>query len=344
MNHCAMETLLENAEKTKNLTIYDSFVKLHSKIESNKNILCFVSGGADSDIMIDMISKIDRQKKVKFIFFDTGIEYQATKEHLDYLEKKYDIKIERVKAVVPVPLGCRKHGVPFWSKYVSERIERLQRHGFKWEDRPFDELIKEYPKCRASLRWWCNDFAETVSKGGTPTKSKFNINHVNGLKEYMVENPPTFRISPKCCDGAKKKNAKVYLKAHGADLNMIGIRKSEGGIRSAAYKSCFDPAKEGESWDNYRPIFWYLDGDRKQYEEFYGVKHSDCYVLYGLIRTGCAGCPFGKNFEYELEVIKQYEPKLYGAVNKIFGDSYEYTRNFLKFRKSLKERARQCTN
>lgn len=69
---------------------------------------------------------------------------------------------------------------------------------------------------------------------------------------------------------------------------------------------------------------------------YYNVTHSKCYIEYGLKRTGCAGCPFGRDFEYELEVIKKYEPKLYKAVNNIFGKSYEYTRKYKQFCKEMK--------
>lgn len=55
-------------------------------------------------------------------------------------------------------------------------------------------------------------------------------------------------------------------------------------------------------------------------------------------RTGCVGCPYGKDFEYELEVVKQYEPKLYKAVNNIFKDSYEYTRKYRQFIKELESK------
>ena len=318
--------ILKQCEEIGNLTIFDSFVKAYPKIDGKQKIVCSISGGSDSDIMLDIIAKLDTEKKVKHIFFDTGIEYQATKTHLDYLEKKYGITIERLKAIKPVPLGCRQYGLPFWSKEVSEKIERLQRHGFKWEDRPLDELLKEYPKCKVAVRWWCNDYGD---------KSRFNIAYVKGLKEYIVANPPTFKISNKCCKGAKKDNAKKYLKEYGAELNLVGIRKAEGGARSAAYKTCFDFAKDGETWDNYRPIFWYTDKDKKEYEQAFAVNHSACYCEYGLKRTGCAGCPFGKEFEKELEIIKEHEPKLYKAVNNIFGASYEYTRDFYKFREAL---------
>lgn len=322
-------------EECENLTIIDSFAVALQKIPKADNIVCSISGGADSDIMCDIITKVDTEKKVKYVFFDTGIEYEATKKHLEYLEGKYGITIHRVKAITPVPLGCRKFGLPFWSKHASEMIERLQKHGFKWEDKPFEELIKEYPKNRSSLRWWCNDFAEKTNKDGKTIKSKFNINYIRGLKEYMIAHPPTFKISSKCCNGAKKDNAKVFLYEQNADLNLVGIRKAEGGVRSAAYKTCFTPAKDIGMWDNYRPIFWYTDKDKAYYEKFFDVKHSACYSEYGLCRTGCAGCPFGKDFEEELVIIEKNEPKLYKAVNNIFGESYEYTRAFLEFRKGL---------
>ena len=47
---------------------------------------------------------------------------------------------------------------------------------------------------------------------------------------------------------------------------------------------------------------------------------------------------FGRNFETELKVVKQYEPNMYKAVNSIFGDSFEYTRQYRKFCKEMKEK------
>ena len=50
--------------------------------------------------------------------------------------------------------------------------------------------------------------------------------------------------------------------------------------------------------------------------------------MYGLTRTGCACCPFGRDFEAELTAAKEYEPKLYNAALHVFGPSYEYTRAY----------------
>ena len=150
----------------------------------------------------------------------------------------------------------------------------------------------------------------------------------------MIANPPTFKISDLCCEYAKKKVSHKFSKENSVDLEITGVRKSEGGIRSTAYKTCFDNKEKEVS--TYRPIFWYLNSDKQEYERMFNVVHSKCYTEYGLKRTGCAGCPFGKDFEFELEVIKQNEPKLYMAVNNIFKNSYEYTRDYNHFKDNFK--------
>jgi hypothetical protein len=73
----------------------------------------------------------------------------------------------------------------------------------------------------------------------------------------------------------------------------------------------------------------------KAYEEAFGIVHSDCYCKYGLDRTGCACCPFGKFFERELAVAEQFEPNLYRAAIHVFGKSYEYTRQYREFQKKM---------
>lgn len=162
-------------------------------------------------------------------------------------------------------------------------IERLQEHGFKFEDKPYDELVKEYEGCSVAI---------------------------------------------KCCKFAKKDVAKKYIKDNKIDLNITGVRRSEGGARSTAYKTWFSA---GKGVDNFRPLFWFRNSDKEYYESVFDVVHSKCYTEYGLARTGCAGCPFNRKFEEELSVIHDNEPNLYVGVNNIFADSYEYTRRYRGF-------------
>jgi hypothetical protein len=55
-------------------------------------------------------------------------------------------------------------------------------------------------------------------------------------------------------------------------------------------------------------------------------------------RTGCVGCPFGKNYENEIALVEKYEPKFHKAILKLFGESYEYTRKFEAFREEMRKK------
>lgn len=274
--------------------------------------------------MLDILHKVDKDHKVEYVWFDTGIEYQATKDHLKYLEDKYGIEIKRYKAIKPIPVTCKEYGVPFLSKFVSKTIMALQRHNFKWEDKPYEILIKEYPNAKTYIKWWCNKYE--------PKTVQWNVVRNKWLKEFLIENPPTFKISDKCCKYAKKETARLCDKNY--DLKCVGVRSSEGGIRAAAYKNCF--SHYDNKIDEYRPLFFFKNNDRIDYENIFNVIHSKCYTEYGLTRTGCAGCPFGN--DPEQNVLQKYEPKLYKACNNIFGESYEYTRKYREFYKEMENK------
>lgn len=309
-----------------NIEILNSFLVTENKLNGCKKALCSISGGSDSDIILDICTKVDKDKKITYVFFDTGLEFQATKNHIKHLENKYNIKIHTEKAVKPIPTCCREFGIPFLSKQVSEFISRLKKYNFKWEDKPFEQLYKEYPKCKAALKWWCNEWGE---------KSKFNVSYNKYLKEFMIENPPDFFVSNKCCHYAKKLVAKKFKDKGDFDLSIQGVRKAEGGARSSAYKNCFTPASNN-TIDEYRPVFWYKQDTKEQYKKQYCITYSDCYEVWGLPRTGCSGCPYAKDFEYELEAVQKYEPKLYKALINVFGKSYEYTKKYREFQIKMK--------
>lgn len=310
-----------------NKTIIDNIVKAWMYINDSKykNIICSISGGSDSDVMLDICWRCDKDNKIEYVWFDTGLEYSATKEHLKKLEQKYGIKFTVRKAIKSIPLSCKQFGQPFLSKRVSENMQRLQKHGFKWEDEDFEVLYQRYPKCKSALQWWCNQ----------NQLSSLNIKGNKWLKEFIISNPPNFNISNKCCDYAKKKVIHKLIKDNKCDLSIFGVRKAEGGARSIAYKNCFDDNDNG--CDNYRPLFWYTDNDKREYETHFEITHSNCYSEYGLKRTGCAGCPYGRDFENELKIIKEYESRLFVAINNIFGKAYEYTRKYREFCKEKNE-------
>lgn len=309
----------------KNPIIMKSEAKARHVLMNAGNVMLSISGGSDSDIMLDIIMRayydlpLSIRPYLHFVWFDTGLEYKATKDHLLYLQDRYKIIIDVRKAVKSIPYTCKTVGLPFLSKRVSGEIARLQRHNFSWAADDFEILWKQYPQSKAALRWFTNDFPHPAC----------NIKNNKWLREFLIENPPPFLISDRCCENAKKKVSVRYIKEKQISLLCTGVRKYEGGARNTVYTSCFDENYEGISY--FRPLFWYKESDKKDYEELYNIQHSKCYTLYGLKRTGCAGCPFGRNCAGELEIIQKFEPKLYEACQAIFGKSYDYTSQYKRF-------------
>lgn len=60
--------------------------------------ICSYSGGSDSDILLDLIERTRKMfpqvQPVKYVFFNTGLEMQATKEHVKETAEKYGVEIE----------------------------------------------------------------------------------------------------------------------------------------------------------------------------------------------------------------------------------------------------------
>ena len=324
-----LEKMLELFPEKECPNINSAFRKLHANLMfRSARAAVSISGGSDSDVMLDMIQALNPAKnypfaEIHYAWFNTGIEYTATKEHLGFLEEKYGVTIEQKKAKTPVPLGCKTWGQPFMSKQISQYISRLQAHGFQWEDEPFEILYARYPNCKAALRWWCNAFGPG---------SRMNIEKCRLLKEFMIANPPKIGFSDGCCKGAKKDVAHDYIKEIKATINIVGTRKAEGGARATAYNSCFsEPSSKSEA-AQFRPLFYFTDTDKELYCQRRGVVHSDLYEKYGFKRTGCACCPFGSRFEMELQAAEQLDPGPAMAAKKIFGGAYEYTRAYRDFK------------
>lgn len=308
--------------------IIDAFYKAKSVLEQHEHPCVSISGGRDSDIMMDIVWRLVGDRAT-YLFFDTGIEWQESKRQVRRLEERYGVEVRRVTAENPVPRIVHRRGQPFLSKVVSQCVGALQSAGFDWSDRPVDELVSRYPKVQGYIRWWCNDY-----RSGS-TMSSWCVDKHPLLRRFIMEHPPTFRISDRCCHFSKKVTAAKVQESGEFDLVCTGVRKAEGGVRSVRYANCFTP-KQPKHVAAYRPVFWFSNEDERIYTDYFGLRHSDCYTVWGLCRTGCAGCPFSFDFDAELSIAQYYEPQMCKVAHHLFDASYEYTRAYRDFRRAAK--------
>lgn len=304
--------------------------------------ICSYSGGADSDILIDLIEqtrKIFNLAPVKYVFFNTGLEMQATKDHVKATAEKYGVEIEEVRPKLNIVLSTRKYGVPFVSKIMSAGLEGWQKKNIplsiadeyeQAEDKAEKrrELKERYPKCESTINFLC-----CCNSAGEPRPNiQLVINSSRYMRDFIAENPPDFQISAKCCDYCKKQPAHKIQK--GYDMVITGERRDEGGMRSVPRKDnttlCFTETSSGQY--RFRPLYYVSDKDKAWYKEYRNIRYSDAYEVYGLTRTGCCGCPISYKAVDDLEKIRPFEPNVVKAAWNIFGKSYEYRKKYNEYK------------
>ena len=331
---------------------YDSPAKFQAimgiimtRLRQHPKAICSYSGGADSDILIDLIEQCRKiapsLPKVKYVFFNTGLEMQATKDHVKQQAEKYGVEIETVRPKTNIVLATRKYGVPFVSKIMSTGLDEWQKKGIplsvadeydRAEDKEakFAELVERYPHCKSVLTFLC-----CCSKNGEPRPNiQLVINSSKYMRDFINEFPPDFKISAKCCDFCKKQIAHQTQK--GYEMVITGERRDEGGMRSVPRSGdlnktmCFSETADGSF--RLRPLYYVSDKDKQWYKEEFGIRYSDAYEVYGLTRTGCCGCPISYKAVEDLEKIGKYEPLITKAAWNIFGDSYRYRQKYNEYK------------
>lgn len=89
---------------------------------------------------------------------------------------------------------------------------------------------------------------------------------------------------------------------------------------------CFTETADGSY--RLRPLYYVSDTDKAWYKDYFGIRYSDAYEVYGLKRTGCCGCPISYRAVDDLELIGRFEPNITKAAWNIFGDSYRYRQQY----------------
>lgn len=313
-----------------------SIVAKHLK-QHPKAILSY-SGGSDSDILIDVVERareVFSLPPVKYVFFNTGLEMKATKDHVKATAEKYGVEIQEVRPKVNIVRASRTYGIPFVSKIMSAGLSEWQKKGVPLSiaeeyDKAKDktairkELKQRYPGCESLINFLC-----CCNGTGEPRPNiQLVINSSKYMRDFIGEFPPDFQISAKCCDYCKKQIAHKVQKDY--EMIITGERRAEGGMRSVPRKDntslCFTETSSGQY--RLRPLYYVTDADKDWYKEYYGIRYSDAYQVYGLTRTGCCGCPISYKAVEDLEKIRPYEPNLVKAAWNIFGKSYRYREQY----------------
>lgn len=312
------------------------------RLIEHPNAICSYSGGADSDIMIDVIERARTGlglPPIKYVFFNTGLEMKATKDHVKATAEKYGVEIDEVQPKINIVMASRTYGIPFISKIMSAGLGGWQKKGIplsiadeydQEEDKTAkrQELRERYPKCESVINFLC-----CCNTAGEPRPNiQLVINSSKYMRDFIRECPPDFPISAKCCDCCKKHVAHKVQK--GYDMIITGERRAEGGARSVPRKDntslCFMETSSGQY--RFRPLYYVTDADKAWYKDYYCIKYSDAYEVYGLTRTGCCGCPISYKAVEDLELIRPYEPNVVKAAWNIFGKSYEYRAKYNQYK------------
>ena len=330
-----------------------------TRLKQHPNAICSYSGGADSDIMLDLIERarsiFPSLPPVKYVFFNTGLEMKATKDHVKEVAQKYGVEIETIRPKVGIVQAVRKHGVPFISKIMSVGLSEWQKKEIplsiadeydQAEDKAAkrQELKERYPKCQSVINFLC-----CCNAAGEPRPNiQLVINSSKYMRDFIAEYPPDFQISAKCCDYCKKQPAHRAQKNY--DMVITGERRDEGGMRSVPRSEqwnetntmCFAQTASGQY--RLRPLYYVSDSDKQWYKEYYGIRYSDAYEVYGLTRTGCCGCPISYKAVDDLEKIRPYEPNVVKAAWNIFGKSYTYRQKYNEYKANRMEEEKKSVN
>ena len=244
-------------------------------------------------------SKIDRKKYV--------LSYSGGKDsHFLYWFIKQYLKDDQIK-IVGVNTTMEHHE-------ILNRINKNCDVVLLPQKKPKD-VIQEYGSpCFSKSK---DEFIYRYQNG---SRSVNTMNYIDGInpifklnnrERELLKNGELHKISNKCCDFLKKKPLKKYAKDNKVKY-ILGVRGSESRTRKAQYTSCFN--KEG----NFTPLW---DLTTELMEEIYKTYKIEVPEVYEtLSRTGCMGCPYGRNIQKELRTLNKNQ---YNYVTNLFKDSYQ---------------------
>ncbi len=179
-------------------------------------------------------------------------------------------------------------------------FEIKEKYGSPCFSKLHDEFIYRYQKGNRS--------DNTLKYIYKRNNSMFGLS--NKARELLL-NGNLHKISNKCCQVLKQDVIKKYKKET-KKTEIIAVRCDESILRKSKYKSCFN--KKGV----FTPLYDLTDDLLRKIEIKYNIEVPQIYNY--ISRTGCMGCPYGRNTEKELALVNNNQ---YNFLWKYFKESYE---------------------
>lgn len=296
--------LTEAQELELEIAIEDALFRIKREYKrTNGRIYLAFSGGKDSTVMAHLIKMAELPTNIPFVFSNTGIELDAT---LRFVKEFPYENIVIVNPRKPFAQVLRENGKPALSKLKSEMLSTYQKH--------IDEPL-QYSRTRQLIT---GEREKGGVKLGTPASQRLANKHFQFLHPELG-----FKISNRCCSYLKKYPFADFEKENEMMGSFNGMRTAEGGTRSLMLTSCVRvDQKKGKEFYFSTPIFDWSNEVVELFIKKYNIKLSDAYEKYGMVRTGCMGCPFGQNLKQELKILYDHEPNKYKATMFWLKDVY----------------------
>lgn len=197
---------------------------------------------------------------------------------------------------------------------IMNRWEIKYEYGIPCFTKQQDEYIYRYQK---------GNRTENTMRAVMGQNRKFNLN--KKARDLLLSGT-LHKVSNKCCLYNKEMPMRHYGIQSGRKA-IIGVRQTESQTRKAKYNTCL------KADGGFSPIYDFSDALVDGIYEAYGLEIPGCYTY--LSRTGCAGCPYGRNTEIELSLLpelqRQAAIKYFRESYDVKGVNYENLQNTLRF-------------
>lgn len=239
----------------------------------HKGYIAF-SGGKDSTVLSFLVDLALPGNKIPRVYSNTGIDYLEIQRFVRQLASE-DERIMFLQPRQNIKQMLNEVGYPFKSKFHSHICDIYSRQGKTG-------CVLKYAEPKANTPHSCPK-----------------------VLQDMFNSPLPFKISEKCCYKLKKEPFKRYEEETGRHIGLTGMRKSEKGLRENLRCLVF----EGDKLHRFHPLAPVEDDFIEWVIKEYKIRLCVLYYApYGFKRTGCAGCPYARELQEELDLMEKLLP------------------------------------